>query len=181
MYKITSLNHVRNEKGVSLMELLIIMALLTILSAIAVPSYYGFKEQAAFTNMLTTCKNAVPEIQGWYANSMYLNMPFLGLHNGNMTCFEPLDTLQTCAAVYPQISSSMSIQPGDVNTLAGIIIEHHRSKKEKSQLYPQKWLFTNMPDTGVIAVTEDGVVPGALKYECYGKSLNEPIYSLTIM
>ena len=55
------LNRRRNDQGFSLIELVVVVAVLAILSAIAVPAFMGMQEQAADSAARANLKNAYKE------------------------------------------------------------------------------------------------------------------------
>jgi type IV pilus assembly protein PilA len=65
----------KEESGFTLIELLIVLVIIGILLAIAVPSYLGFKDRANDSAAKANVRAAVPAVEAYYAdNGTYVGM-----------------------------------------------------------------------------------------------------------
>src|ERR1044072_1767681 len=64
------------ESGFTLIELLIVLVIIGILLAIAVPSYLGFKTRAEQRAAQANVRSAVPAVEAYYAD----NGPYVGMN-----------------------------------------------------------------------------------------------------
>jgi type IV pilus assembly protein PilA len=67
----------QEESGFTLIELLIVLVIIGILLAIAVPSYLGFKDRANNTAAQANVRAAVPSVEAYYADNGNYNLNLL--------------------------------------------------------------------------------------------------------
>ncbi|KJU84707.1 type IV pilin, partial [Candidatus Magnetobacterium bavaricum] len=110
MLGITSRPVSRNDSGFTLVELLIVIAIIGILTSIAVPAFLGQREKSKLRALEASAKGAVAELQG-YLDSYIAGDPYIALTSraGGQGCFEAANstaTGKTCQAMYNQTSTS---------------------------------------------------------------------------
>ncbi len=64
------MRHFEKQKGFTLIELLIVITIIGILSAIAVPAYIGSKEKSRKSNLEKAAKSAEPDIANWINSAL---------------------------------------------------------------------------------------------------------------
>lgn len=89
-----------SEQGFTLIELLIVLIIIGILLAIAVPSYLGFKERAEGRTAAANVRSAVPAMETYYLDTG----SYLGA------------TQALLAAISPGISSTLVVASADATS-----------------------------------------------------------------
>jgi type IV pilus assembly protein PilA len=84
----------KEESGFTLIELLIVLVIIGILLAIAVPSYLGFKDRAENRAAASNVRAAIPAAEAFYAdNGTYAGM--------NIGALQAIDQAVSLTAVIP--------------------------------------------------------------------------------
>jgi type IV pilus assembly protein PilA len=73
------------ERGVTTIELLVVMFVMGILLAIAVPSYLGFRERAANSQTKSNLRNALPAAQAYFVSKR----TYAGLNSVTLDAVDP--------------------------------------------------------------------------------------------
>jgi type IV pilus assembly protein PilA len=73
-----------HEEGFTLIELLIVIVIIGILLAIAVPSYLGFKQRANKRAAQSNLREAIPTAEAFYSD----NGTYVGLTHAKMTAID---------------------------------------------------------------------------------------------
>ena len=171
----------KSRQGFTLIELLIVIAIIGILSAVAIPAYLGQREKAKSRSMETSARRGVAEIQSWM-DSFVGGEAFVAFDsNGVEACFEPsiLASGKTCATYYPDISNTYIYTVGDVGGLIDIILEHHVGQKDISPYNGLQSLYVSSTGTlGTIVVEPAG--SNSIRIHAYGTDANTPLFDTIV-
>ena len=70
----------KGQKGFTLIELMIVIAIIGILAAIAIPQFLNYRERSTFASMVADAKNAYTAVVGWKSDNMSTT-GYVGLTN----------------------------------------------------------------------------------------------------
>jgi prepilin-type N-terminal cleavage/methylation domain-containing protein len=175
----------RDERGFTLIELLIVIAIIGILSAIAVPAFLGQREKAR--SVVSGAKGAVAEIQGWMDSALE-GSPIIAMAGGVETCFEAntaAGTPKDCDNMYPQVTDKGTAYDvsADMSDVVKITIDHHSSKNELSPYDSSLPLFISTgtaPGKGQVLVEELGTRAVSIKGYADNATAGKEVFSTAV-
>ncbi len=102
-----------NRKGFTLIELLIVVVIIGILAAIAIPKFANTKEKAFIASMKEDLGNLVIAEEAYFADSVK--------YSATVSCANPAvaGTVQWCATISGNTSSSGRSRSGPARKLGG--------------------------------------------------------------
>ncbi len=161
MFKVISDLKNRGERGFTLIELLIVIAIIGILTAIAVPAFLGQREKAKVRAVESGAKGAVSDLQS-YLDAYVAGDPYIIVSDasGAQGCIQSTlatNTGKTCNAVYNEGSAgTYTAFPGGIAGVITHFISHHSFKGDKSPYTGNTLFISATPaagDEGVVFVT----------------------------
>ncbi|MBF0536638.1 MAG: type II secretion system protein [Nitrospirae bacterium] len=180
MFKVMSEMSKRDERGFTLIELLIVIAIIGILTAIAVPAFLGQREKAKVRAVEAGAKGAVPDLQG-YLDAYVAGDPIILITDttGSQGCAEASNataTGKTCQAIYNQAKiGNYQAFPNGIIGIVGAVVLHHTYKGDKSPFTGAPLFTTNHTTEGEIFVTPNG--SRAVNITAYATDTTSPIFS----
>jgi len=70
------MDNIRSHQGFSLIELLIIIAVINVLATVSTVIYIGIREKAKVSSIIRTAESAKPELEFWLQSSLSNNRDF---------------------------------------------------------------------------------------------------------
>ncbi len=98
----------RNQKGFTLVELLIVIAIIGILAAIAIPQFNQYRNRAHMAATRSDAKNAYTAVQAWISDNVGTAIP------GDTSTSGSAYTTYTSARTSPGVTVTIAATTGDV-------------------------------------------------------------------
>jgi len=112
MFKAISKMKVRDQRGFTLVELLIVIAIIAILAAIAIPQFAAHRQRAVEASMAADARNAATVITSLHADTgSYVRA------TGSVTAVAVDRTIIFTAGTTPEITYTIVVTPGNGLTI----------------------------------------------------------------
>lgn len=150
-------NKRRKEEGFSLVELLVVILIIGVIIAIAVPLYLNHRKAAMIASVTQDVKNTALEAQTWLANNpnVIIDQPLIIENQSKVTTYGVNSNIE--------LAKQINIVRSPGSEEFRIFLSIRRAN----------WQTLNAPLTGpyIIYVTTDssGAVRGSMSYECGNK------------
>ncbi|MBF0516572.1 MAG: prepilin-type N-terminal cleavage/methylation domain-containing protein [Nitrospirae bacterium] len=170
----------RDEKGFSLVELMFVIAIISLLTAIAVPAFLGQREKARVRATASSAASAVCDLQA-YLDWYVAGEPYLIVTDttGTQGCFEvatPVSADQTCLTTLNQASAgTYPSYPGGLATVLAHFISHHTFKGDTSAFSGNPLFVATSPGEGQILLSQAS--SNIVVILAYASNTTSPIFS----
>jgi prepilin-type N-terminal cleavage/methylation domain-containing protein len=166
------------RRGFTLIELLIVIAIIGILTAIAVPMFLGQREKAKTATLTSNARAMVTEVQLFFDSYVEANPLLLLDVSGTQVCVEAVTALpiKSCQSVYSMASSGTYSTMQDILTY---LLDHHAGKGERSPYNANQSLYTATVTSGSIVVQLVG--SNAIRIAAYALSTTTPLFIQTVV
>lgn len=169
---------VQDNEGITLVELLVVIVIISVLTAMALPSFVGQREKAKAAAIKASAKAVVPDVQR-HLDNFISGSPFLSLSSeGEEICVQVVTSTadKTCQAVY-NVSTSIATY-STVDDIIGYIIDYYIGTNKNSPFDVSRDLYTRNADTGTVVLTEGKL--NSINIVGYASSLVQPVFSTTV-
>lgn len=177
-----------DRKGFTIVELLIVIAIIGILTAIAIPMFLGHREKAKIRSVVASAKGAVAETQS-ILDAYVVGDPFILLNaSGQQVCYEAQNAPVTkrCQNVYIGMTATATYAtpPNGISSIRQWLIDNHEGKEEISPYGAYrmfKAVATGNPGE-VIITNQNGALAADRKLWIigYASDTTNPIFNTTV-